>query len=251
LAGWPETVGKLLLEKMTHRRNEIVLAFGFEGQEINGKKVKLWPQVDSKTFSWGDYIREGKLTKDYYEEGHPIDYHKIEYEPKQIISLAKFLVPAIFSATKNIPYYEMIRFPQEISRFAFEEVVPGLGIGFRLNREIRANRNATDENKAWITHDTLEIFGNIGVTGVLPINSVLEGEIEGQILAGKQFNVSYFSPTPLKAIKGRVKLLAELPFKRHKIIENLESGESYAEGFFIKSEFSQGVETSGSKISGF
>jgi hypothetical protein len=215
----------------------------FEGKILNGRVIELWPEVDPKKFSWGKWIKEGKLLKEYREDGYPIDYLKIDYEPEQLVYLGKELIGPVFKALDNIPYYKMISFPQENLGFTVSEVIPGVGVGFRLNREIKAIRGATDEMKAWITTDTLQVFGNAGVLAHLPVTQTVRGVLEFQALMGKQFKVSYFSPTPLKAIIGRPKLLAKLAFMKKEIVENLEPGTFYSDGLFVGLETTQGIET--------
>ena len=244
-SGWPISVARLNLEKMIRRRNEIVRSFELEGQIINGHEINIWPEVDPKTFSFGEDIRNGKLIKGYNPSGFTIDYVSSAFEPDQIVGVAKPLVGLILNATSNIPYYRMASFPQEISGFTFQKILPGIGVGFRMDRIVKANPQAIDDSKAWITEDTLDIFTEAGVTGIVPITTGVEGEFKLEVLVGKQYKVSYYSPTPMKAIMGRPKLIASLPFKKKEIIQKLRSGESYSDGLFFEVIGREGIQTSG------
>jgi len=123
ISGWPNAVAVLMKEKITMRRNEIVRAFDLEGLVIDGQTIELWPEVNPKTFSHGKFIKKGKLIKGYKPEGAAIDYNSSEFIPIQVLDVAKDLIGPILEATKEIPFYRMASFPQEVSGFGFEKIV--------------------------------------------------------------------------------------------------------------------------------
>ncbi len=232
-SGWPDEIGRLFLEKMTTRRNEIISAF-----ELEKEGHKLWDEVDPKKFNYKDHIYKGKLKKGY-KSPTPVDYYKYNIVPFLTGDLLVSIIPQILKATQSIPYYRIVPLPVDLPGITFERFYPSLGFGVRVNRTITKNPEATSQDKNWLTHDTLELFGTIGARAYFPITQALTGKIKGQYLLGKQYSLAYYSSTPFKAALGDFKKLASLPFKKNKIINTLKPGEFYGDGVFIGLEFKE------------
>ncbi|RLA65109.1 MAG: hypothetical protein DRQ88_02360 [Epsilonproteobacteria bacterium] len=244
VAGWPHDVAKLMIEKMVVRRNEIVKAFDLEGRKIDGQLITLWDEVVPEEFSYGKYIKNGKLEKEYQSLYSPINFVKDNFMPDEMTKLGRILIGPLGNATKSIPWHRMGTIPTETTSVVVEEMLLGVGVGFRWAREIKRNPNAKREGDAWVTIDILKIFGNIGFSADIPLgNSGLEAELSIQALMGKSFRARYYSATPMEALKGRIKLLASLPFKKWEIIKKLKPGEMYSDGLFVGVEAKQSIST--------
>lgn len=239
---WPYPVQKLILEKLTTRRNEVVKAFDFDGEVIDGKKISIWPEVNPKKFSDGEFIKDGALIKDYKPINKPYAYTDLFKVPSDLLGMGQSLMAMLYNITEEIPYHEMIKHPLEVSGFETTKFFVGAGVGFRFKREVTKNKDATEGPNSWITKDTLQIFGTVGAGLVIPVTETVAGFVEAKTLVGKQFEVTYHTPNIWEAMKGDIKKVASLPFKKKNIINQLKTGESYGSGIFIGIEFEEGME---------
>ncbi|RLA63482.1 MAG: hypothetical protein DRQ88_11280 [Epsilonproteobacteria bacterium] len=243
-SGWPDEVGKLFLEKMKKKRNEIVRIFELDGEIVEGRVIKLFSEVNLKKFNYGHFIRKGKLIKKF-ESKSSVNFLKNESFPLTFSKIFESLILSALKATEEIPYHEMIKFPLRENGFTIKEFNAGLGVGFRVNRVVKRNPNATTESEAWATHDTLEIFGTIGAGGFFPIINGLQSDLEVKFFLGKQFTLVYYSPTHLKAVMGNFKKLVSAPFKKKKMINSLKNGEAFGFGSFLGFEIETGFGNTG------
>ncbi|RLA64278.1 MAG: hypothetical protein DRQ88_11220 [Epsilonproteobacteria bacterium] len=238
---WPYPVQVLILEKIKFRRNEVVRTFDLEGKIIEGKRVTLWNEADPETFAFGEFIKEGALVKDYKPINKPHPYTDLFQFPTEILQSGNMLLEMLYSMNEDLPFHEMVKHPFEVNGFETTQFFVGAGFGFRFKREIVKNPDAKEGPMTWITKDTLQIFGTIGGSISIPVTETITGSIEGKTLIGKQFEVSYHSGNFWKAMKGDIKKVASLPFKKRNIINELKDGESYSSGIFVGLEFEEGM----------
>ncbi|RLA62665.1 MAG: hypothetical protein DRQ89_08815 [Epsilonproteobacteria bacterium] len=243
-SGWPRPVARLFLEKMTTRRNEIVKAFALDGKVIDGQTISLWPEVNPKRFSFGEFIKKGELVKEYESKGS-INYHKYDFLPFGFTSLLSQLIQTALNATKDVPYHKMGNIPLKNSGFEIVKFDLGVGVGVRLKREITKNKDAAIDERNWAVQDTLEIFGTIGASGIIPITTGLEANLKAKAFIGKHYSIVYHKPTVIAAAIGDFKKLVSMPFKRKQLLDDLNAGEAFGTGVFVGFELTEGIETTG------
>jgi hypothetical protein len=157
LGGWPESMGKLLVEKLIARRNQLVSAFDLVGDVLpNGKRITLIPFNRRLTTTDGVVVK-GKL-KIYELPGY------IQYFGPRI----RELIPIIARQIRNAAVDGMVNGLSTIRYFKINPEWVGWSpdiisrIIIRTNREVELNPRPTGERDDYLVQDTMEIGFRLG-----------------------------------------------------------------------------------------
>jgi len=162
LAGWPESLRKLVVEKLISRRNQLVKAFFLEGEKTpEGEPITLL-KFDRYLTTPDNAVVNGKL-KTYWFKGYPL-----YYGPRFNEVLAM--------ASKGFRNLGIDTFVDILASFNYIVLDPewfGLDpwivskIILRMNREIELNPRPTSERDTWLVKDSMEIGFRLGYGFVL------------------------------------------------------------------------------------
>jgi hypothetical protein len=157
LGGWPESMGKLLVEKLIARRNQMVSAFNLLGQVLpNGKHITFIPF--NRYLTTGDgVVVKGKL-KINELPGY------IQYFGPRI----RELIPIIARHIKNAAVDGVVNGLSTICYLKINPEWMGLSpeiisrIIISINREVELNPKPTGERDDYLVQDTMEIGFRLG-----------------------------------------------------------------------------------------
>ena len=162
LAGWPESLRKLVVEKLISRRNQLVKAFFLEGEKTSeGDTINLL-KFDRYLTTPDNAVVKGKL-KTYWFKGHPLYYGPRFNE-------------VIAMASKGFLYLGIDSFVDLLASVKYIVLDPqwfGLDPGIiskiimRIDRDIELNPNPTSESDSFLVKDSLEIGLRLGYGFVL------------------------------------------------------------------------------------
>ena len=163
MGGWPDSMGKLLVEKLIARRNQLVKAFDLEGDTLpNGERITILPVNRVLTTADGVVV-QGKLKK-YTLPGF------IQYFGPRI----RELIPLILRRLKNTAVDGAVNM---ISGVRYIEIDPEKWLGWdndlitriivRLNREIEPNPFPTGDNDSYLVKDTMQLGARLGYGFIL------------------------------------------------------------------------------------
>gem|GEM_PF-1203860 len=162
LAGWPESLRKLVVEKLISRRNQLVKAFFLEGEKTpEGEPITLL-DFDRYLTTPDNAVVNGKL-KTYRFKGHP-QY----YGPRlnEVIAMA-------IKGFRNLGIDTFVDIMASFNYIVLDPEWLGLDpwivskIILRLNREIELNPRPTSESDSWLVKDSMEIGFRLGYGFVL------------------------------------------------------------------------------------
>ncbi|MCP5048403.1 MAG: hypothetical protein GY940_14635, partial [bacterium] len=199
LGGWPESMGKLLVEKLTARRNQLVDIFGLTGEVLpNGKPIILIPFNRRLTTADG-VVKLGVLKK------NELPGYTQYFGPR-----IKELIPLILRHIRNTAVDVVVG---GLSAIRYLKVDPKEFLGgdvpmisrilVRIKREIERNPKPTGANDTFLVQDTMRIgfrlgygttlSGNVSYvrqySAVYPVNTMDEGRYH------KNFIVDVTLPT--------------------------------------------------------
>lgn len=203
LGGWPESIQKLLVEKLINRRNEFVKAFGLEGEPLNSTE-RIGQIPVNMDFSTDDgVVLNGKLVKP------EIDGYATNYGEYWDSLVWKPLVNAVASQVK----FGIAKGLCELERVAVEPVWLGWNQGLIAEvlvsacRDVIKNPNPASEKDIWLVRDTLKI----GIRG--GAGFVVAGELD----LIKKFTLVYGARTEYEGRNGQGTILnVMLPFQIRK-----------------------------------
>lgn len=158
LGMWPESMGKLLVEKLIARRNQLVKAFDLEGEKLpNGRTISSLP-VNRRLTTEDGVVVNGKL-KVYTIEGFT------QFFGPRI----RELIPLIWKHIRNTAVDATV---DGFSGIRYIKIDPRRWVGgeldfitriiVRTNREIQVNPFPTGESDAYLVLDTLTIGFRLG-----------------------------------------------------------------------------------------
>lgn len=102
---WPEAVERLYLEKLIHRRNQLVRAAGLNGElQPDGNRINLWTEVPVSKFAIKGFVDQGKLTHLQRRDLPPLFYDGVGKQ-KTNRRANKNLPASIYSKTPYIRAY--------------------------------------------------------------------------------------------------------------------------------------------------
>jgi hypothetical protein len=158
MGGWPDGMGKLLVEKLISRRNQLVKAFDLEGEILpNGKTIEQIPFNRHVTTGDGQIVK-GKLKK-YIIPGYT-QYFGPRFQELIgliVVSLRNIAVDASVGAVGSMRYIDLS--PEEILGYKTELVTR---VVLRMNREIEPNPFPTGLDDHYLVKDMLRIGFRIG-----------------------------------------------------------------------------------------
>lgn len=163
LGAWPDAMGKLLVEKLIARRNQLVEAFGLEGDILpNGKRIALLPH--NRLLTTADrVVVNGKLKK-YVLPGY-VQYfgpRMRELIPLLLRRLRNTAVDGLVDTISGVRYLEID--PEEWFDWDIDLITR---IIVRVNREIELNPFPTGENDDYLVQDTMRIGFRLGYGFIL------------------------------------------------------------------------------------
>jgi hypothetical protein len=192
LGGWPDAMGKLLVEKLIARRNQLVEAFDLEGEILpNGKHISLLP-VDRNLTTADGVVVKGKLKKyvlpGYTQYFGPRLRELIPLFLRGIRNAGVDGVVNLLSGVRNIDFDPEKLFDSDIDLIT--------RIIIRMNREIEPNPFPTGDNDDYLVKDTLRIGARLGYgfalsgdltyyrkyTVVYPVKTVDEGRFHNNFI---------------------------------------------------------------------
>lgn len=192
LGGWPDAMGKLLIEKLIAKRNQLVEAFDLEGETLpNGKRFSLLP-VDRNLTTTDGVVVKGKLKKyvlpGYTQYFGPRLRELIPLFLRSIRNTAVDGVVNLLSGVRNIDFDPEKLFDSDIDLIT--------RVIIRMNREIEPNPFPTGDNDDYLVKDTLRIGARLGYgfalsgdltyyrkyTVVYPVKTVDEGRFHNNFI---------------------------------------------------------------------
>lgn len=243
-SGWPKVVGDLYFQKFVKRRNEIVRVFNLENEVIKGRRISLWDEVRPRRYNVGKVVRRGKLTKHFKNDNYTVVYNPSFFNDQgHILKIQEILVENLSSILGEIPFYKMFSFEGNRRFFDFKGIIPGVGLGFNFKRSIDLNVENPSAKETWKVSDTLTLFGTVGAGGFMPINSHIKFVMDGSLKVGTEVTRTYHVDNLLTAIRGNIKDVIKMPFKKASYIKKLAPKESFSYGKFIWVKVSEGIET--------
>lgn len=157
LGGWPESMGKLLVEKLIARRNQLVKAFNLAGEILpNGKTIAGIPFKRYLTTTDG-VVAGGKLII------HELPGYNQYFGPRLrelflIVrrQLGNAFIDSIVNGISAVRYIKI-----DPKWLGWDEDIIS-HIILRMNREIELNPKPTGENDEYLVKDTMEIGFRLG-----------------------------------------------------------------------------------------
>ncbi|OQW46420.1 MAG: hypothetical protein A4S09_05470 [Proteobacteria bacterium SG_bin7] len=200
LGGWPESIQKLLVEKLINRRNEFVKAFGLEGEVLaSGETLSEMP-VTLKFDTEDGVILNGEIVKP------EIDGYATNYGEYWDTLVWKPLVNSISSQVK----FGIAKGLCELERVAVEPVWLGWNQGLIAEvlvsacRDVIKNPKPLSEKDIWLVRDTLKV----GIRG--GAGFVVAGELD----LVKKYTLVYGARTEYEGKNGQGTILnVILPFQ--------------------------------------
>ncbi len=162
LGGWPESIGRLLVEKLIARRNQMVTVFNLEGEKLPDAGTIQLIKYDRYLTTHDGVVVKGKL-KIYEFPGYP------QYFGPRINELILLLIKGlrntfIDSVVRMTGAIKYIKIDPEW--FGLDEGIIAYGI-MRMNREIEANPTPRNESETFLVKDSVELGFRLGYGYVL------------------------------------------------------------------------------------
>ncbi len=168
IGGWPESIQKILVEKLIGRRNDFAKVFGLVGEEVEpGEQIGEIP-VNLELSTDDGVITNGKITKSRID-GYATNYG--EYVDSLV------WVPLV-NTIKNQLKFGVAKGLCELEKVAVEPVWLGWNKGLIAEvlvsacRDVIKNPNPTSEKDIWLVRDSLKV-GLRGGAGI-----VIAGEVD-------------------------------------------------------------------------
>jgi len=157
LGGWPEPVGRLLVEKLIHRRNQLVEAFNLEG-DINENGVRIEILECKRRLTTPDgIIANGRLKISEFP-GYTMDFgHEFQEAMQDVfLEIRKLFARNASELLHSIHYLEL-----DPRWFGLDEGLISRII-VRFHREMELNPYPESRNDQYLVKDTLEVGFEIG-----------------------------------------------------------------------------------------
>ena len=171
LGGWPESVGKLLVEKIISRRNILVDVFEL------GDEIPEIP-IDRKITTSDGVVKDGKLKKSTFDG----------YSKKFGNPLAEILNPTVYGYEESFLANLVNNVTDRVSDYSysgalFDDYLPWGGRPIlRFKRKINRNDEPSGASDGWLVHDRLQIGFQFS-TG--------KGKVSGDGIYYRSFNLIY------------------------------------------------------------
>ena len=176
LGGWPESMGKLLVEKLIARRNQLVQAFDLEGEVLpDGNVITRLPFNPYITTEDGVVV-SGNL-KVHQLPGY-IQYFGPRLRELLLLLRRELKNLMVDSVVNGISAIQHIKIDPEWLGWS-DDIISYIIL--RMNREIELNPKPTGENDEYLVKDTMEIGFRLGYGFIL----------SGDVSYVKKFTVVY------------------------------------------------------------
>ncbi|MCP5046900.1 MAG: hypothetical protein GY940_06990 [bacterium] len=152
LGGWPGSMGQLLVEKLIHRRNQLVKALGLEGEEPGkGKRITILP-CDRYLTTGDGVVVKGKL-KVFRVPGYVQFFGPRirEVIPQMLGFVRNLVVDGLVDGISAIRYIRIN--PEHFG--GTDDFIGRIRLG--MDREIEENPWPTGENDQFLVRDTLQL----------------------------------------------------------------------------------------------
>lgn len=162
LGGWPQPLRQLLVEKLISRRNQLVEAFGLEGESLpGGRSIEYMPFNRHLTTPDG-VVKNGNLTV-YRFKDHPQYFGPRVNEFIALIlkGLRNGAVDSLVNMAASMRY--IVLDPED---FGIDEPIISKII-LRMDREIETNPFPTSESDSYLVKDTMRIGLRMGYGSVI------------------------------------------------------------------------------------
>jgi len=157
LGCWPESVGRLLVEKLIYRRNQLVEAFNLEGDITEeGTRIELL-ECSRRLTTPDGIIVNGRLKTSEFP-GYTMDFgHEIQEALQGVfLEIRKVFAKNTSKLLHSIHYLEL-----DPEWFGLEEGLISRII-VRFNREMELNPYPESRNDQYLVKDTLEVGLELG-----------------------------------------------------------------------------------------
>lgn len=162
LGGWPQSLRPLLVEKLIARRNQLMEAFGLEGEVLpNGRTIKFMP-FDRYLTTPDGVVKNGNL-KVYRFSDHPQYFGPRVNEFIALVfkGLRSGIVDSLVNLAGSMRYIVLDPEDFGIDRRFIARII------LRMDREIEANPFPTSESDSYLVKDTLSIGLRMGYGSVI------------------------------------------------------------------------------------
>lgn len=157
LGGWPESIQKLLVEKLISRRNQLVKAFKLVGEKTTGGGfIDLLP-FNPYISTPDGVVKNGKF-KVYEFEGYP-QYFGPRLNEIFLLAIRGLRNMAVDTSVRLISAVRFIEIQPEwlgLDKYIVSKII------VRLNREIQRNPYPVNDSESFLVKDTMEIGLRLG-----------------------------------------------------------------------------------------
>ena len=162
LGGWPEAIGKLLVEKLISRRNDLVKAFGLEGEVVSSGKTIEKISINKNLTTADGVVVEGKLKKTTIP-GYTQDFG--HYIQQAFQPFTSYLNKLIIKETQGVIGV--------VNRITVDPVDIGADRGLiaqvivNISRDVERNPHPTSDDDMFLVKDHYELGFRLGYGLVL------------------------------------------------------------------------------------
>jgi hypothetical protein len=162
LGGWPASMGRLLVEKLIARRNELVKVFGLDGEKTPEGDTIGYLKFDRHLTTPDGVVQDGKLK-----------VYELKDRPQYFGPRFNEIMALVLKGLRNMAVDTLVNLAASVDYIVLDPEWFGLDrrivskIIIRMDREIERNPRPANESETFLVKDTMQIGLRLGYGTVL------------------------------------------------------------------------------------